>query len=69
MNIISNSGRKLLWFEITKILTAVKNNFTVSFVIIFGALSLPILKFSGISDESQGYSVSGLSLSVLQQIV
>jgi len=29
--ILSNSTRKLLWFEITKMLTAVKNNFIVLF--------------------------------------
>jgi len=41
--ILSDSTRKLLWFEITKMLTAVeKNNSTVSFVIIFGTLSFPI---------------------------
>jgi len=35
--ILSNSTRKLLWFEITKKLIAVlKNKFVVSFVIIFG---------------------------------
>ena len=37
--ILSNSTRKLLWFEITEMLTAVKNNFSVSFIIIFGTLS------------------------------
>jgi len=30
--ILSNSTRKLLWFEITKILIAVKNKFIVSFI-------------------------------------
>jgi len=41
--ILSNSSRKLLWFEITKMLiTLYKNNFIVSFVIIFGTLSFRI---------------------------
>ena len=41
--ILSNSTRKLLWFEITKMLIAVKNNkFITSFIIIFGTLSFPI---------------------------
>ena len=35
--ILSNSTWKLLWFEITKMLIAVKNKFIVSFfIIIFG---------------------------------
>ena len=38
--ILSDSTRKLLWFEITKMLIAVlKNTFIVSFIIIFGTLS------------------------------
>jgi len=41
--ILSNSTRKLLWFEISKMLIAVfKNKFIVSFIIIFGTLSFPI---------------------------
>ena len=41
--ILSNSTRKLIWFEITKMLIAVKRNkFIVSFIIIFGILSFPI---------------------------
>jgi len=38
--ILSNSTRKLLWFEIkiTKILTGLKNKFIVSFIIVFGTL-------------------------------
>ena len=39
--ILSNSTRKLLWFEISKMMTAVKNKFIVLFVIIFGTLSSP----------------------------
>jgi len=35
---------KLLWFEITEMLTTVKNKFTVLFIIIFGSLSFPVLK-------------------------
>ena len=37
--ILSNSTRKLLRFEITETLIAVKNKFIVSFTIIFGTLS------------------------------
>jgi len=41
--ILSNSTRKLLWFEITKMLIAVlRNKFIVLFIIIFGTLSFPI---------------------------
>ena len=41
--ILSNSTRKLLWFEITKRLIAVlKNKLIVLFSIIFGTLSFPI---------------------------
>jgi len=42
--VLSNSTRKLLWFEITKMLIAVKQNkFIVLFIIIFGTLSFPIV--------------------------
>ena len=42
--ILSNSTRKLLWLEITKMLIAVLNNkFVVSFVVFFGTLSFPKL--------------------------
>jgi len=42
-SILSNSTRKLLWFEISKMLIAVKKNkFIVSFIIIFGTLSFPV---------------------------
>jgi len=41
--ISSNSTRKLLWFEIRKMLIAVlKNNLIMVFIIIFGTLSFPI---------------------------
>jgi len=41
--ILSNSTWKLLWFEISKMLIAVKRNkFITLFIIIFGALLLPI---------------------------
>ena len=41
--ILSNSTRKLLWFEIVKMPIAVsRNKFIVSFSIIFGALSFPV---------------------------
>jgi len=40
---LSNSTRKLLWFEISKMLIAVfKKKVIVSFIIIFGTLSFPI---------------------------
>ena len=40
--IVSNSTRKLLWFEMTKVLIAVlENKLIVLFVIIFGTLSFP----------------------------
>jgi len=41
---LSNSTRKLLRFEIAKMLIAVKNKFIVSFIIIFGTLSFPVEK-------------------------
>jgi len=42
--ILSNSARKLLWFEITKMLTTVKKNkFIMLFISIFGTLSFPIV--------------------------
>ena len=42
--ILSNSTRKLLWFEITKMRIAVlRNKFIVSSIIIFGTLSFPVL--------------------------
>jgi len=41
--ILSNSARKLLWFEITKMLIAVlKSKFIMLFFIIFGTLSSPV---------------------------
>jgi len=41
--ILSNSTRKLLWLEISEMLIAVlKNNFIVSFIIVFGTLSFRI---------------------------
>jgi len=41
--ILSNSTRKLLWFEITNMLIAVKKiKFIVLFIIIFGTLSSPV---------------------------
>jgi len=41
--ILSNSTRKLLWFEITEMLIAVlKSKFIALFIIIFGTLSFPI---------------------------
>ena len=41
--IVSNSARKLLWFEIRKMLIAVLNDkFIVLFIIIFGILSFPM---------------------------
>jgi len=40
--ILSNSTRKLLWFEISKMLIAVKNKFIVLFIVILDTLSFPI---------------------------
>jgi len=41
--ILSNSTRKLLWFEIIKMLIAVlRNKFILSFIRIFGTLSFPM---------------------------
>jgi len=41
--ILSNSTRKLVWFETAKILIAVpEKNIILSFIIIFGTLSFPI---------------------------
>jgi len=42
--ILSNSRRKLLWFEITEMLIAVlRSKFTVLFIIMFGTLSFPVV--------------------------
>ena len=52
--ILSNSTRKLLRFEITKMLIAVlKNKFIVLFSIIFGTLSKPIFVLEVSSMSSQ----------------
>ena len=40
--VFSNSTRKLLWFEITKLVIAVKNKFLVLLIVIFGTLSFPL---------------------------
>jgi len=45
--ILSNSTRKLLWFEITKMLIAVAEKNIVSFIVIFGTLSLPTVSRYG----------------------
>jgi len=43
--ILSNITRKLLWFEICKMLIAViKNKFIVLFIMMFGTLSFPIIR-------------------------
>jgi len=49
--ILSNSTRKLLWFEVTRMLIAVKkrNKFFVSFIMIFGTLLFAIVRTFGIS--------------------
>jgi len=44
--ILSNSTRKLSWFEITKMLIAVKSKFLVSFIIIFGPFSFSVVTVS-----------------------
>ena len=41
----------MLWFEITNMLIAVKNNFIVLFIIIFGTLSFPIHTGGGVISE------------------
>jgi len=42
--ILSNSARKLLWFDTTKMLIAVlKNKFIVLFITVFGTLLFPIV--------------------------
>jgi len=46
--ILSNSTRKLLGFEISKMLTGLKNKFTASFIIILGTLSFPMPKTSSL---------------------
>jgi len=51
--ILSNSTRKLLWFEITIMLTAIlRYKFIASFIIIFGTLSFPMAY-----QQATGYSV------------
>ena len=40
--ILSNSTRKLLWFEIAKMLMQLKNKSIVSFIKIFSTLSSPV---------------------------
>ena len=53
--ILSNSARKLLWLETTKMLIAdLKNKFIVLFIIIFGTLSFP----------SETWNLSPVSVSV-----
>ena len=52
--ILSNSSRKLLWFEITEVLIAVKKSkFIVSFLIIFGTLSLRISQIRVVDDSAR----------------
>ena len=55
--ILSNSTRKLLWFEISKMLIAVLKKFIVSYSIIFGTLSFPI--------EPPAYFIERVHLCVL----
>jgi len=51
-SILSNSTRKLLWFEISKMLIAVKKNkFIVLLIVIFGTLSFPIKRSYGRDSE------------------
>jgi len=46
---ISNSTRKLLWFEISKMMIAVRRNkFIASFITIFGTLSFPVAYMSSL---------------------
>jgi len=44
--ILSNSTRKLSWFEITKMLTAVSKKNVALFIILFGTLSFHIVQFT-----------------------
>jgi len=55
--ILSNSTRKMLWFEITKMLIAVlKNKFTVLFIIVVPYFHFPA--FSALPDNDLTRSVS-----------
>jgi len=46
--ILANSTRKLLWFEITKMLIEVSGkNFIMSFIVFFGTLSFPMRELIG----------------------
>ena len=49
-SILSNSTRKLLWFEI---LIAVLKVFIVSFIIIFGTLSFPTANYNRRNSEAR----------------
>jgi len=57
--ITPNTTRKLLWFEITKMPIAVKNKFIVSFNIIFGTLSFPVIRVSERLCRSSEWAGSG----------
>jgi len=45
--ILSNITRKLLWFEFSKMLTAVKNKFTVLFIIIIDTAYSVAFSYAG----------------------
>jgi len=59
---LSNSTRKLLWFEITKMLiAALKNKCIVLFNIIFGTLSFPMaIDHAGLSSRVVSASDCGV---------
>jgi len=60
--ILSNSTWKLLWFEISKTLTGLKNKFTVLFIIIFGQTFVP---YSRQGDARKTRSIDNLILAPL----
>jgi len=60
--ILSNNTRKLLWFQITKLVIAViKNRFIASFVVIFSTLSFLI------SGTSEHLTVESYTVFICQQ--
>jgi len=62
--ISSNSTRKLLWFEVTKMLIAVLQNKFIVYIIIFGTLSFSMRQ------EMMGFwDGSGISWTICKQSV
>jgi len=64
--ILSNSTRKLLWFEISKMLIAFfkEDKFIVSFITVFGTLSFPISILSRFCFRSWYSTLNGLDLNL-----